>query len=342
MSQSSPQKKSPALVLMLFIVGVSGFMGYVIGHELWYLLSGKTTDAKVTRQSTGSRSAGRNAGSRSVVVFDYSFKEASGWHRDESDEMLGTAVGESVVVEYIPGVGGLSRVQGNSRKLLGVLVLGGMFLPTLLSAWWFSFRPRLGHFVIYVGSFVLSAMFVGCFSITVLWDCTLAHDWIGILTAPVPLIFGAMGLVGLWFSSRELWRSSRPRSQEPDLRTDPEAPKFSADSLICELGTGIGKPRAVIVDHAAGMIHFQNCHWPHGFWVIRSQAWLSCPLTDVLRTRRRTTKHRGENLESFVIETRTGSATVSRGHISNYEPLCLALGKPRTRRAVEWRPVECR
>lgn len=322
MSQSSPQKTSPALVLMLFIAVFSGLMGYVIGHELWYSLSGKTTEAKITRHSVESRSAGKYRGSHSVVVIDYSFTEASGRQRTERDEVSGSSVGETVAVDYIPGVGGLSRVQNDQKNQPGGLILVvGMFLPLFFGSWWFLFRPRWGGLVINMGGFILSVMLIGHFFITLLWNGALAHPWIGILTAPVPLISGAMGLGGLWFSSRELWSSSRPRSQEPDLRTDPEAPKFSADSLICELGTGVGKPRAVIVDHAAGMIHFQNCHWPHGFWVIRSQAWLSCPLNDVLRTRHKTTKIQNESVESFVMETPTGSATVHSNLMSNYEAL---------------------
>ena len=321
MSKSSPQKKSPALVLMLFIAGFAGLMGYVIVHELWYSLSGKTAEANVSRQSTESRRAGR-FGSRTVVVVDYSFTESGGRLRNERDEVPGNSVGEAVAVEYIPGVGGLSRVQGKPSKVSNVLIIGSMFLPTLLLVWWGIFRPRLGHYVIWLGSFILSVMCASGFSVTLVWDGTLAHSWIGILTSPVPLAFGAIGLVGLWFSSHELWRSSRPRSQEADLRADPDAPKFSADSLVCESSTGLGKPRAVIVDHAAGMIHFQNCHRPFGFWVIFCQTWLSCPLADVLRTREKTTKNKDGSIDySFVMQTETGTATVYAYQITNYEAL---------------------
>ena len=76
------------------------------------------------------------------------------------------------------------------------------------------------------------------------------------------------------------------------------------------------------MDHAAGMIHFQNCHRPFGFWVIHSQAWLSCPLTDVLRTRQEPTKHKSGSIDYyFVMQTRTGSATVYSCQITNYEAL---------------------
>lgn len=320
MSKSSPQKKSPALVLMLFIAGIAGFMGYVLRHELWYSLSGKTTDAKITRQSTESRSGGRHGGSRTVVVVDYSFTESGGRHRNEHDEVPGNSVGVPFAVEYIPGVGGLSRVQGKPSKVTAVLILGGVFLSVWLGIWWLNFRPRLGHFVIWLGSFILSVMCVSGFIVTLVWDGTLAHSWIGILTSPVPLAFGAIGLVGLWFSSHELWRSSRPRSQEADLRADPDAPKFSADSLVCESSTGLGKPRAVIVDHEARMIHFQNCHRPFGFWVLFCQTWLSCPLTDVLRTRQKTMKQNDGSIEDYlVMQTRTGIATVYS--CTNYEAL---------------------
>lgn len=333
MTKSSPQKPvNFAEILMLFVAISSGVLGHFIRHELWFSISGKKTDAKVTRQSTESR--GTRSNSYSVVVVDYSFTEASGRHRNERDEKRfhsGLMLGDTLAVEYISRVGGLSRIEGHTASLSGALVVGAMFLMPFLVLSWFLFWPRLvGRFFFSFGSFILSVMLAVGFSSTLLCDGTRSGDWIGILTAPVPLISGVVGFGGLWFSSRGLWRLLSPRSDESDPRTDPEAPLFSADSLVCQSNTGYGKPKAVIVDHSAGVIHFQNCHRPHGFWVIRSHAWLSCPLADVRWIRRKTTKTKGVISKIYEIETRTGSVNLGYSGITNLDALRRCFAETRT------------
>lgn len=335
----APKMDKYARFQLLIIASLLGVIGFFIGRELLYWQLGKTIDAKMTRQSNEQRSAGRHGGLRSVVVLDYSFEEASGRQRHERDEIRfgsGPSISETVSVEYVPGIAGFSRVRGNSGNVPLILVLCGVPLLIVSGLYCLSFRPRLGAFVFWLGVFLVSAIFSLFITLSFFRDDSLPRDGIGNMLRFVFVVWAAIGYGGMWMSGLGLWKSIRPRSAQAELDAAAATPQFSADSLVCRSSGTLWKPVAVIVDRTAGMIHFQNCHRPYGFWVIRSQAWWSCPLTDVLSIRRKTVEGRSQTTEYSVIETRTGTASVSQGHISNYEALlCMSWEKPRTRRDGE-------
>jgi hypothetical protein len=160
------------------------------------------------------------------------------------------------------------------------------------------------------------------------------REWGQIVVALVLLPIWLLSLGGVWFSLL-LLRSSIFPFKEPDLRVEPGAPQFAVDSLVCQWSP-LGLTLAVIVDHSAGLIHFKRCHRPHvrqRFWMIRPQAWWSCPLSDVLRTRRETMKNRGGSTQNLIIETRTGTVSVS-SFMSNYEALCRFFAETRNHEAA--------
>lgn len=335
----APKMDKYARFQLLVIALLLGAMIFFGGREMLYSLLGKTTDAKVTRQSNEHRSAGRHGGVYGVVVVEYSFSEAGGRQRQERDEIRsgsGPSISEMVPVEYISGIAGFSRIQGNRGNLTFVLIACG--IPLLITSGLFclSIQPRLGAFVFWLGVFLVSAIFALLFTkISFIRDDSLPRDWMGNVTRFGFLVIAAVGYGGMWMSGLGLWKSMRPKSIQAELDAASAAPQYSADSLVCRTPGTLWKPTAVIVDRTAGVIHFQNCHRPYGFWVIRSQAWWSCPLADVLSIRRKTTKQGSETMEYSVIATETGTATVYQGHISNYELLCLSLENPRTRRVGE-------
>ncbi len=335
----APKMDKYARFQLLVIASLLGVMIFLAGREMLYSLLGKTTDAKVTRQSNEHRSAGRHGGVRNVVVVEYSFSEAGGRQRQERDEIRsssGPSISETVPVEYVSGIAGFSRIQGNRGNMTFVLIACGIPLLIMSGLFCLSFRPRLGAFVFWLGVFLVSAIFALFITISFIRDDSLPRDWMGNVTRFVFLVFAAVGYGGMWMSGLGLWKSMRPKSIQAELDAASAAPQYSADSLVCRTPGTLWKPTAVIVDRTAGVIHFQNCHRPYGFWVIRSQVWWSCPLTDVLSVRRKTVEGRSQTTEYSVIETRTGTATVSQGHISNYEALlCMPWEKPRTRRDVE-------
>ncbi len=137
MDHASPQKQQPRFV------GVKGGIAVLIaamsffgGRELCYSVAAKTTDAKVTGQATESRSA-RGGGLRHSVVVDYSFTEPGGRHRNERDEFPfnpSRTLGQTVKVEYIPGVAGMSRLHGGPHRSLSLIMLSvfGMMIVILL------------------------------------------------------------------------------------------------------------------------------------------------------------------------------------------------------------------
>lgn len=334
----APKMDKYARFQLLVIASLLGVMIFFAGREMLYSLLGKTIDAKVTRQSNEHRSAGRHGGVNKVTVVEYSFSEASGRQRQERDEIRagsGPTITETVPVEYVSGIAGFSRVRGNRGIATFVLVACGIVFLIMSGLFCVSFRPRLGAFVFWLGVFFVSAIVALFITISFFRNDSLPRDD-RILLRFVGLVFAAIGYGGMWMSGLGLWKSTRPKSAQAELDAAAvAAPQFSADSLVCRSSGTLWKPVAVIVDRTAGMIHFQNCHRPYGFWVIRSQAWWSGPLTDVLSIRRKTVKSGGEMTEYSVIETRTGTANVTQGHISNYEALCLSLEKPRTRRDGE-------
>lgn len=148
----------------------------------------------------------------------------------------------------------------------------------------------------------------------ILKDFQFGRDWIDTFFVPFAMLaFGAMGLGVLFIGGLAMWIAV---SGTPDVRTEPKAPKFSADALVCQFGH-----TAVIVDHDAGLVHFRRCHRLRGRWRIRGQSWFTCPRTDVLRAYHKGNRASRGSMTQFIIETRTGSATVNRS-LSNYATLC--------------------
>lgn len=140
------------------------------------------------------------------------------------------------------------------------------------------------------------------------------HDWLDIFFGTIlVLTAGAIGVGVLLFGGIAMWTAV---SGTPDVRTEPKAPKFSANALVCQFGH-----TAVIVDHDAGLVHFRRCHRLRGSWRIRGQSWFTCPRTDVLRAYYKGNRASRGGLTQFVIETRTGTAAVNR-NLSNYATLC--------------------
>ncbi len=98
-------------------------------------------------------------------------------------------------------------------------------------------------------------------------------------------------------------------NQEPEV----DAPKFSAESLVWR-GSGLkGKPVSVVVDRAAGRIHFQNCAILFQncailrmIWLGSPLPWFSCSLSD-LRSFHESPR---KNLSALVIKTNFGKMTV--------------------------------
>lgn len=140
------------------------------------------------------------------------------------------------------------------------------------------------------------------------------HDWLEAVFVPfMALAFGAIGVGVLLIAGLAMWIAV---SRTPNVRTEPKAPKFSADALVCQYGD-----TAVIVDHDAGLVHFRRCHRLRGLWQFRGQSWYTCPRNDVLRAYHKGNRASRGSLTQFIIETRTGSATIVR-NVSNYATLC--------------------
>ena len=201
-----------------------GIIAFFIGREFLYSVLGTTIDAKVTRQSNEQRSAGRNGGTYSVVVVDYSFAETSGRQRQERDEIrFGSdiAVSDTVSVEYIPRVAGFSRVRGKSNRVIAMLTACTIPLLIVFGVLWWTDQSRFGAIMIWGGVFLMATIDAVAMSILPLRDHSIQHDWLGILTIFVCLVFAAMGYLGMWFSlhtrldsrkTREVLRSQLHRS----------------------------------------------------------------------------------------------------------------------------------
>ncbi len=141
-----------------------------------------------------------------------------------------------------------------------------------------------------------------------------SHDWLDMLFIPILVLCGgAMGVGALFIGGLAMCHAV---SGTPDVCTEPKAPKFSADALVCQFGH-----TAVIVDHDAGLVHFRRCHRPRRSWQFRGQSWFTCPRTDVLRIYYKGNRASRSSMTQFIIETRTGSAAVNR-NVSNYTALC--------------------
>ena len=131
------------------------------------------------------------------------------------------------------------------------------------------------------------------------------------------LVIGSFVVVGIlpWF----LYCDSRTKSvdQQPEV----DAPEFSAKSLVWRASGAMVKPISVVVDRAAGMIHFQNGVLHGSFWPRPPLPWLSCSLSDVRCFHDRLVK----SGNVLVIKTNFGKVTLSicTGH--NYQALLQTM-----------------
>ena len=115
-----------------------------------------------------------------------------------------------------------------------------------------------------------------------------------------------------------------------------EAAISSVDPLVCQTTGFLGKPVSVIVDRAAGMIHFQNCHSLKGFWTIKAQPQFSCRLADLQGVRRLRMHGRARDMNWLSIVTPAGNVDLGE-EATNYELLCELLPDliPPSQRTVE-------
>jgi hypothetical protein len=124
--QSIKSRKKPVILLITMIVVFVAMIAYFLVPAAMYSLFGETAVAKVTHKKQESRTSGKPSRTYEVIVFDYSFQEASGAQREGRDEAaLGWLSGheDTVTVEYVPGFQYASRLKLNRKNpLLGALV----------------------------------------------------------------------------------------------------------------------------------------------------------------------------------------------------------------------------
>ena len=118
-------RKKPLIYLIAGIAMFVAMIAYFLVPEAMYSLIGETAVAKVTHKNQESRTSGKRSRTYEVIVFDYSFQEASGTQREGRDEVaLGVALGwlnfheDTVTVEYVPGFKYASRLKLNRRNPL--------------------------------------------------------------------------------------------------------------------------------------------------------------------------------------------------------------------------------
>lgn len=111
----------------------------------------------------------------------------------------------------------------------------------------------------------------------------------------------------------ELGGGRRRKSDQKRLAAG--APKFAKDALVCQDTGSMDKPVSVIVDRTEGMIHFQNCHSPRGFWAVSALPWFSCSVSELVAVR-----HLDRRGKRLMIVTQAGEALVT-STATNYELL---------------------
>lgn len=127
------------------------------------------------------------------------------------------------------------------------------------------------------------------------------------------LVIGSFVVVGIlpWFLYVNL--RSKPVNQQPEV----DAPEFSAESVIWRASGAMVKPISVVVDRAAGLIHFQNCVLHGSFWPRPPLPWLSCSLSDVRCFHDRLVK----SGNVLAIKTNFGKVTLNISTGGDYQSL---------------------
>ncbi len=282
--------------------GVTLFFGF---QEFRYSQFAATARATITHKSQEMRGRG---GGQPVLVLDYSFRDAKGVQRNEQDVVpLGWGNDGTVLVEYFPGTSGSSRVKGAKSQ-------GGLLLVT-----------------------GLIAVFWG----VIAWLITVSNAKASEPMEPLVPSASVDNTNEVRAESSDV-RADRSREhgqqrRESNLpkhnaavpnelggrnwhRHESAAPKFAPDSHVCRYAGWMGKPMSVIVDRSAGMIHFQNCYYPKGFWRFKPSPWFSCLIEHLVA------KHSmsGRGGDYLVIVIRQGRAvlTIASG---NFNSLCSVL-----------------
>lgn len=120
----------------------------------------------------------------------------------------------------------------------------------------------------------------------------------------VLVVFMGMACFGIWISLSY-------RARVPDVEDEPSAVRpYSEDALVCRFAA-LNRVHSVVVDRAAGMIHFAHCHTPQRF-LARAEPRYSCLLTDI-----QAAHVRGNSL---TIVTKAGNAYVP-AYTENYAEL---------------------
>lgn len=181
---------------------------------------------------------------------------------------------------------------------------------------------------IMIGGALMVCVF-GCFSVMmVMLPSTLPDNSrdvaIMVLVTFVGLALALIPLVGTWAGALIVYSAFKRPETLNNLRTAPDAPRFSESSLIC-FEAGLGSSLAVIVDHERGHIHFRNTHRERGKFIDWPQKWFSCPLSEVVQAKRHVQRVKGRRYESLRIETTHGLANVSPT-MPNYTELCQYFG----------------
>lgn len=270
MTTPASQNRQQSIAGLWFgAVAMAGVTLYFGFQEFRYSQFAATARGTITHKSQEMRGRG---GGQLVLVLDYSFRDAMGIQRNEQDVVpLGWGNDGTVLVEYFPGTSGSSRVKGARSRW-------GMFLGTSLIA-------------IVWG--------------VIAWLITVSNAK---ASKPMkPLVPSATADI-----------ANETRAESSDVHADrkrkrdrqqPESdvPTFAPDSLVCRYAGWMGKPVSVIVDRSAGMIHFQNCYYPKGFWRFKPSLWFSCPIEHLVA--KHSTSGRGG--EHFVIVTCQGRAVLT-------------------------------
>lgn len=290
-SSATPNRENSAVGLYLGAVALVGVTLYFGFQEFRYSKFAATATATITHKSQEMRGKG---GGHPVLVLDYSFRDANGAEHHGQDVVpLGWGNDGTVLVEYFPGTNGSSRVKGARSQ-------GGLFVMTSLIAVFWG-----------VIAWVLSV------------SNAKASEPLEPLvpSATVDVANETRAELGNVRADRKRKRDRQrhePNSPTPSFavpnelggpswhRQESDVPMFAADSLVCRYAGWMGKPMSVIVDRSAGMIHFQNCYYPKGFWRFKPSPWFSCPIEHLVA--KHSMSGRGEY---FVIVTRQGRAALT-------------------------------
>lgn len=303
---TTPNRQKSLAGMYLYTAVWGGITLYFGFQELRYSLFAATATATVTHKSQETRSNGKGGGTHQVLVLDYSFRDANGAQRSERDEVpLGWGNNGTVPIEYIPGAIGSSRVKG-AKSQGGLLLITGLF-------------AAIGGVIVWLKS-VSNAKaseplepLVSCATVDIANEARAESSDVRVdrkrdrqrresnspMHSPaVPIELGGPG-----------WH-----------RRESGVPMFASDSLVCRYAGWMGKPVSVIVDHSAGMIHFQNCLRLRKFWAISSEPWFSCPFSSLVAAHDFT--HKGQR--GLTIVTRSGTARIP-SEASSFESLCQTL-----------------